>query len=242
MRARRAGSLAVGVGILLGVIGALHAAGTGALATPPLTSPDGWTAWMDRTDPVVAVFAVTRLVALAAAWYVGGATLLTVVADATRAGALTGVADRVTLPMLRRVLAATVTASIATGSGGGVATAASVQPAAETSTTVPGAPPTIVMHRLSDDEAAPTSSPSSPPPSAGAAAAGGAPHDWRVAPGQCFWTIADDVLTAAWGRPASDAEIVPYWQRLIEANRAVLADPDNPHLIFPGQVFQVPNP
>jgi nucleoid-associated protein YgaU len=50
------------------------------------------------------------------------------------------------------------------------------------------------------------------------------------------------VLASAWGRPPSDAEIVPYWRQLIEVNRAVLADRDNPDLIFPGQLFTVPAP
>ena len=60
--------------------------------------------------------------------------------------------------------------------------------------------------------------------------------------GDCFWTIADDLLHRAWGRAPTDAEIVPYWLRLIEANRAELADPGNADLIFPGQVFAVPTP
>jgi len=61
-------------------------------------------------------------------------------------------------------------------------------------------------------------------------------------PGECFWSIAEDVLAAAWGRAPSDAEIVPYWRVLIEANRATLADTANEDLIFPGQVFTVPPP
>ncbi len=65
---------------------------------------------------------------------------------------------------------------------------------------------------------------------------------WTVQPGDCFWTIADDVLHRSWGRAPTDAEIVPYWLRLVEANRAELADPGNADLIFPGQVFAVPVP
>jgi nucleoid-associated protein YgaU len=36
--------------------------------------------------------------------------------------------------------------------------------------------------------------------------------------------------------------VAPYWQRLVEANRPALADPANPDLVFPGQVFTVPDP
>jgi nucleoid-associated protein YgaU len=31
------------------------------------------------------------------------------------------------------------------------------------------------------------------------------------------------------------------WRKLYEANRDKLRDPDNPHLIFPGQVFVIPS-
>jgi nucleoid-associated protein YgaU len=65
---------------------------------------------------------------------------------------------------------------------------------------------------------------------------------WTVRPGECFWTTAESVLTQAWGRAPTDAEIVPYWNRLIEANRASLAHTDNPDLIFPAQVFEIPAP
>jgi nucleoid-associated protein YgaU len=65
---------------------------------------------------------------------------------------------------------------------------------------------------------------------------------WTVRPGECFWSIADDVLARAWGRVPSDAEIVPYWRSLIEANRHLLGDRTNEDLIYPGQVFTVPTP
>jgi nucleoid-associated protein YgaU len=63
-----------------------------------------------------------------------------------------------------------------------------------------------------------------------------------VRPGECFWSIAERVLTDNWGRAPTDAEIVPYWRRLIDANRLELVQPDNPDLILPGQVFAVPAP
>lgn len=68
------------------------------------------------------------------------------------------------------------------------------------------------------------------------------PTTWTVKPGQCFWSIAEDVLRTARGRAVTDAEIVPYWHTLIEKNRSRLADRSNPDLIFPGQVFAVPAP
>jgi hypothetical protein len=65
---------------------------------------------------------------------------------------------------------------------------------------------------------------------------------WTVGPGENFWVKAASVLARSLGRRPTDAEIVPYWQALIEANRAALADPANPDLIFPGQHFTVPPP
>ncbi len=61
---------------------------------------------------------------------------------------------------------------------------------------------------------------------------------WEVAKGDHFWAIAEETLTAAYGRAVSDAEITPYWQEIIDANRdrLVTADPD---LVHPGQTFDV---
>jgi hypothetical protein len=298
MRHRRLPSTAAAtwLAMLVAVIGGLHVAGAGALSTPAMTSGDGWATWLARTDPVVSAFAMIRLAALAGAWYVLVVTVLTGLARAVGSGALVAVADWITLPVLRRVLAVTLSAGMATGSLGALATAGGAVAAIDTSTTVSGPDPgsapvsvagingdqgrpptTMVMHRLPESgglndplrpgaPATSAGSPSTPPPgpsistappttppptTATFPAVGGvgqrtsglpAPGEWRVAPGQCFWSIADDVLTSARGRAPSDAEIVPYWRRLIEANRAALVDPDNPDLIFPGQVFTIPAP
>jgi nucleoid-associated protein YgaU len=88
-------------------------------------------------------------------------------------------------------------------------------------------------------QAPPTAGPLSPPAQPDGV---GSTERWTVQPGQCFWTIAETVLARAWGRAPADAEIVPYWQRIISVNRAALAAPSNPDLIFPGQVFEVPHP
>ncbi|MGH9179982.1 MAG: hypothetical protein ACRD0N_15730, partial [Acidimicrobiales bacterium] len=66
---------------------------------------------------------------------------------------------------------------------------------------------------------------------------------WEVRPGQHFWAVAERVLAEAWqGAAPTDAEVGPYWRTLVEANRSVLRDPDNPDLLFPGQVITVPPP
>ncbi len=60
--------------------------------------------------------------------------------------------------------------------------------------------------------------------------------------GDHLWGIAEEALAKAWGHPPTDAQIIPFWQHLIEANRAALVDPGNPDLILPGQTFTVPTP
>lgn len=63
-----------------------------------------------------------------------------------------------------------------------------------------------------------------------------------VETGDHFWSLSEDALAEVWGRPPTDAEIAPYWQQVVEANRERLAPPHDPSLIYPGQVFLMPNP
>ena len=65
---------------------------------------------------------------------------------------------------------------------------------------------------------------------------------WEVRPGDHLWSVAASVLERAWGAPATDDEVGPYWRRLVEANRSVLADPANADLVFPSQILTVPAP
>jgi hypothetical protein len=62
----------------------------------------------------------------------------------------------------------------------------------------------------------------------------------EVEAGESFWTIARDVIEAASGQLPRDTVLHRYWEQLIEHNRGRLADPDNPDLLFPGQVLELP--
>ncbi len=53
---------------------------------------------------------------------------------------------------------------------------------------------------------------------------------------------AEATLTDAWGRGPTDDEITPYWTDVVELNRPLLPNRDNPDLIFSGQVFRLPDP
>ena len=92
--------------------------------------------------------------------------------------------------------------------------------------------------------------PAAPAPGTGTGHDAGAPghgdaRTWTVEPGQSFWSQSEVVVTGATLASGDrshphEAEIAAYWLRLIEANRTDLADPANPDLIFPGQVFRLP--
>ena len=243
----RLAHLVMGVLAVVTALAALHLAGRGPLAPPPLTSPSAWAAWAAGRDPVVAAFAVLRLVALAVGWYAAVVTVGGAAARLASRQRLVAALDRITLPSLRRLAAATVTVSLSAGLATPAAADRHDAPAVADSptstastgstTTVPTITvPTITMRRL------PQSTEPAPPPPASADRTSSADRTWSVRPGECFWSIAEAVLADDLGRRPSADEVVPYWQRLIDANRSVLADPDNPDLIFPGQVFTVPPP
>lgn len=158
---------------------------------------------------------------------------------------MASLADRITVAPVRRMLAGTVGLGLAASGVLAVAAPATRLPvaaaqSATTTTSTPGGPGTVTMHQLSPTESVPAPGATSPtevtPPATGRS------DRWTVEPGQCFWSIAESVLAEDLGRAPGDAEIAPYWRRLIEANRGELAHRENPDLIFPGQVFAVPAP
>jgi hypothetical protein len=67
-------------------------------------------------------------------------------------------------------------------------------------------------------------------------------HDREVTVevGDSFWRVAERVVAAHGDTPPTDAEVTRYWQRLIEHNRDRLTDPDEPDLLYPGQVLVLP--
>ena len=66
------------------------------------------------------------------------------------------------------------------------------------------------------------------------------PMTHTVVTGDTFWSIAEDTLRARGGGVVSEADVVPYWHTLIDANRPRLRAPDAPDLIYPGQIFVLP--
>lgn len=104
--------LAIGVVLLAVCVGALTLLGHGTLSTPPLGAPNRLAGWAADHDPAVAAFSILRVVALAAAWYLLAVTALHLLAAFVRSRPLETVALAVTLPVLRRALAAAAGASV----------------------------------------------------------------------------------------------------------------------------------
>ena len=212
------------LGLGLGALLVLAAAGGGGLASPPLDRPGEWPAWAAEREPALAVVAVVRLVGLTVAGYLVAVTTAVLVATVRPSAFLVRLARALALPALRPVLAAGLTA---------------VPPITDVTTTllaplvaVEPPPSAGATMRLLDDEPRPPPAPAPPAP------APAATH--TIAPGEHLWAVAEQALARAWGRPPTDAEIVPYWRAVIEENRHRLADADNPDLVFPGQVMTVP--
>lgn len=207
--------------------GSLAVLTVGGPAAPP-AAPDQWGQWLRATPPVDAAFALLRLSALAVGWYLAAATAVGLVLRLAPVPRLAAAVDRVTVPMVRRVLAGVGVATV------GLSTGAAAQVPVPPTTSPPPAAESITMRRLppADQAPAPAQAPD-PDPAASV---------WTVRPGECFWSMADQVLHRAWGRAPTEQEIVPYWRKLIAANRNALADPANPDLVFPGQSFTIPVP
>jgi nucleoid-associated protein YgaU len=213
----------------------LVVAGRGELAAPPLR---GVGPWVDEIGPVVAAVALLRLVALGAAAWLAVVAVVAAVAEAVGADALAGAAERSLPPALRRVLAGLAgagTAGVVVLGATGTATpgAADAPPPVERLVRLPGAPvdppPVATMAVL--DAAAPTPTPAAPAV---------APSTWTVAPGDSFWSIAEDLLAERLDRPPTDAEVDAPWRALIDANRDRLVTGD-PDLLVPGQVLLLPD-
>ncbi|MPZ89358.1 MAG: hypothetical protein GEU81_15080 [Nitriliruptorales bacterium] len=246
---------------LLGLV----ALGDGPLGAPPLADPRAWSAWASSRPPLAAVFAVLRLAVLGLGWYLLAVSVIGLVLRLVHLARLVAIADVITVPVVRRLLQGAIgvglvtaaVTSVGTGrtpppvsaaaiemaasptpaaqimapSGGGTALIASPGSTLETSST-PLQPPSTRPWVTRDPDPDPDPTPEHQAET----------RRWTVSSGEHFWSIAEQVLEEAWRRPVEGHEIVPYWTSLIEANRDVLADPGNPDLVYPGQVFVLPDP
>lgn len=280
------------------------------LVTPALTDLGAWPGWLAATDPIFTTGAIVRLVLIGLTWYLLGATTILVVARLSRNLAMMRIADALAVPVVRRVVGATLgvglAASMVTGATGPHQRDQQAAPAAGharpatmdmTESTGPGmqrttsdqardtaaaatmthvqampaedlvaAPPSMTVGPESAPDAMPADSatatpepaapePAAPePPALGPAMTTDHPHDpagptpaadggvWTVRSGDHLWHIAEQVMATHLGRTPDDAEVTPYWRRLVDHNRPRLPDPRNPDLVLPGLAIELPDP
>lgn len=232
----RPGRVVAWIAVLGAIIAALRFAATGEAATPPLTSLDDLETWIDVRGPVPTAIGFVRLAAELAGWYLLALSTLHALARALRFRAGRALADALTVPGARRLLQAalgmTLVATAPASDHGAPDTGIVVAAGHDTATRAPEqvSVGTAVMRPMEAAEPAGTATmtPLTPPAS------------WPVQPGESMWTIASEVLSDAWGRPVTDGEIDPFWRTLVDANRDRLLDRDDPDLIVPGQVFEIP--
>jgi hypothetical protein len=210
------------VAVLAAVLVGLGRAGVGALAPPPL-SPGAWAAWAATRTPVEAAAAVLRLVVLAGALYLLAVTVVGVAAGLLRRRRAVVAVARWSPPVVRWLLGAWLAGALAVGP----AAAAPDRP-----------PPTMVL--LPDERPTTTTTTGVPVPAPPAAPAVPAEATTTLAPGDHLWSVAARTLAAAWGRPPAEREVAPYWRLVVERNRAELPNPDDPDLVFPGEVVRLP--
>jgi hypothetical protein len=78
-------------------------------------------------------------------------------------------------------------------------------------------------------------------PAVGHARPGSAPGDLHVVQaGESLWSIAHDVVARSLPRAPTDSDVAVYWRTLVDAHRPFLVNPEDPDLIFPGEVVRLP--
>lgn len=232
---------------LIAIIWLLGRLGSGSLSTPPLLDRSELQLWLDGRDAVTVAFALVRLIGLVMAWYLLVVTTVGLAARLSRIPALVRLTDLATIPAVRKVLGAV--AGVGLTASAASLMAASMLPDQAPAQADAGDLGTrmvlerlpdgsdVILRRLPDEDGTATMRVEQAPAEQAAPAP---PQQWTTAPGDHFWHIAEATLTDAWGRAPTEAEVTPYWTQLVETNRPVLSDPGNPDLIYPGQVFQVP--
>ena len=180
----------------------------------------GGASWPGAADPAAAVMAMVRVIAGLLAVYLFVATSVSVV---------------VALRWRRTIGPAVVRRLVAAAVGGGLF----VSPTAAAATDRPPPAEAPVLRRL-PEEPATTTTVTLPIVATPTPVAIATTDEITVVAGDHLWGIAERTLAARLRRPPTDAEVVPFWHDLIELNRDRLVSRNDPDLILPGQVFELP--
>jgi nucleoid-associated protein YgaU len=251
---------------LLAAIAMLLVMGKGRLGTPSVLEPAMWPLWARGREPLSIAFSLLRLLGLAVAWYLLGVTTMGVLARAFRWARLVVIADVLTVAWVRHLLQSALGLGLATAAVTGATMNYRPTGPAVIRTTIMAAVPLASVTREPASEsvaAEPATQAAEPvsyplaaerttraadplPPALGFVPAletsvpQASADTYVVRPGDHFWTIAEQVIARAWGRAPTEAEIMPFWQQLVEVNRSNLIDPGNADLILPGQALTIP--
>lgn len=225
---------------------------SGALAGPSLNEPSSWWTWLSHGDSTAHVMALLRLAVFGWCGYLAAVALAQLVGSFRGMGLVRGAADRMTSATARRILKGTIVVALAAPAPAGASTAArppvmvlvtptttiATTTSTTSTTTSTAAPPANAAPAAHAH--GPQPSPTQPSPQTPTPIAPSPGQPWKVEAGDHLWSISERALSAHRGRDVSDIEIAPYWRDVIEANTSLLVDPDNPDLLYPGQVLTLP--
>jgi len=232
--ARRRGLAAV---VALGVVVRFLWWAGKLLGPPRVTSWADAERWYEGVGPATGVIAAVRVIALALALWWLAAAALQLLAAVVRAPSAQWVADLITPRSLQRLVHGLAGLSLSAG-------LAVPAPGAGILGPPPGAG-TATM-RVVPDGAPPVAPPATPVPVPVAAAPAPAPVPTPaqevvvVAAGDSLWSIAEEALIDAGRTSVDEHAVATYWRRVIDHNQAMLVDPSNPDLIYPGQLVSLP--
>lgn len=262
---RKLRSLLGGAVLVAGVV-ILHGPAATALPGPSSRGPADIGRWIQHTDPAIVAATLLRWLAIGFGWYCLATAALAVVARLTRRRRLIRAVDRLCISSVRALAAGIAGTSLTIAT---IASAAGAQPvggAADQPPTMHQVATTDAnadaargptLHQVAPEpsrqtltSASPrfrvalveTTAPPSDEPSTPTAAANVTPREdiWTVESGDHLWSIAERVLTQHAAAEPTLQVVEAYWQRLVRTNRAGLADPSNPDLLYVGQSIVLP--
>lgn len=197
---------------------------------------DPWS-WLTRAETEVAVAAVVRILALAAVGWVLSTSALYAIGRLL--GARPTSIDWLSIGPVRKAIDALVAGSLVITTMAPAAAAVDPHPAPPPATAelVGSVDPAYVPVPAGRPDPAPpveTEPADVPEPPEEAPA-----DEVVVRAGDNLWKLAEDRLAVTLGRSPTDAEVAPYWVKVVEANRDRLRS-GNPDLIFPGEQVSMP--
>lgn len=202
--------------------------------------------WLGRVETEVALAAIARLAGLALVVWMALSTLVYL---AARVGGIRpGAVDWLSIGPLRRaidaLLAGTLVVTTMAPAGAAIDP---VGEAATSTTTIAAVDPSYIpvpagpQAMTAETDANPDLDTAGPEPEAAVDPPVEAhePTTVTVAIGDHFWNLAQAHLARVLGYDPTDAQIAPYWARVVETNRDRILSGD-PDVIFPGEEIVLP--